>query len=268
MLVDTHCHLDFDRFDADRPEVVARAVAAGVERIIVPALHPTNWRAVLQLAKSYPPVYAALGVHPNSCADWDENWLAELRQLAQHEKVVAVGEIGLDYYWDLAPKTVQQRAFAAQLALAAELNLPAIIHNREADEDVLRLLAVSPLAGRDHPGVLHSFAAAWDVAQQALDMGFYLGFTGPVTYKKAAALRAVAVQTPPARLLVETDAPFLPPHPHRGQRNEPAYVTLVAAGLAAARGEEVDALAAQTTANAVRLFGSLDLDGYSCNQLI
>ncbi len=266
MLVDTHCHLDFDRFDEDRPEVVARAVAAGVGRMIVPALHPTNWPIVLQLAETYPSVYAALGVHPNSCADWDDGWLADLRQFAQHEKVVAIGEIGLDYYWDLTPKTVQRRAFAAQLALAAELNLPAIIHNREADEDVLELLAASPLAGRDNAGVLHSFSTTWEVARQALDMGFYLGFTGPVTYKKAAALRAVAAQTPPARLVVETDAPFLPPHPHRGQRNEPAYVTYVAAGLAAARGEEETTLVPQTTANAARLFGGLGLDSISCNQ--
>ena len=260
MLVDTHCHLDFDRFDADRAEVVARALATGVGRMIVPALHPTNWRTVLQLAETYPPIYAAIGVHPNSCADWDDAWLDDLRQLAQHEKVVAIGEIGLDFYWDRTPKSVQHRAFAAQLALAAELNLPAIIHNREADEDVLRLLAASPLVGRDNPGVLHSFATVWEVAQQALDMGFYLGFTGPVTYQKAASLRAVAVQTPPGRLLVETDAPFLPPHPHRGQRNEPAYVTYVAARLAAARSEEETVLAAQTTANAARLFGGLDLN--------
>ncbi|MCB8951657.1 MAG: TatD family hydrolase [Ardenticatenales bacterium] len=257
MLIDTHCHLDFDRFHDDLPAVIARAAAVGVRRIIVPALHPDNWQAVLHLAENYESVYAALGVHPNSCADWDDRWLATLRLLARHEKCVAIGEIGLDYYWDLAPKTVQHRAFAAQLALAAELHLPAIVHNRESDPDLLRLLMDSPLAGRAEAGVLHSFAATWELAQQALAAGFYLGFTGPVTFKKADALRAVAVRVPEERILVETDAPFLTPHPYRGQRNEPAYVLYIAARLAAERGVSETAFAAQTTANAIRLFPGL-----------
>lgn len=258
MLIDTHCHLDFERFDADRDEVVQRALDAGVTRIIVPGLDLQNCRDVLRLADAYTAVYAAVGVHPNSTVDWQDNWIGVLRDLAQHDKVVAIGEIGLDYYWDKSPPPVQQRAFGMQLELAAELELPVIIHNRDASADVLQMLAESPQAHTENPGVLHSFSADWETAVHALDLGFYLGFTGPVTFKKADDLRAAAVQTPLDRLLVETDAPFLTPQPHRGKRNEPAYVAYVAERIAAERGVETAVLAAASSANAARLFARME----------
>ena len=253
--IDTHCHLDFERFDADRDAVVARAAAAGVTRIIVPAIDLENIPAVLALADAYPGVFAAVGVHPNSTAGWRDDWLDTVRAAARHEKVVAIGEIGLDYHWDLAPAAVQHTALRAQLALAAELGLPVIIHNRESSDDVIRLLAESPLAGRDRPGVLHSFSASAATARAALDLGFYLGFTGPLTYKKSDDLRAIAADVPRDRLLIETDAPFLAPQSRRGRRNEPAFVVEVAERLAALHATTLTELAAQTSANGVRLFG-------------
>ncbi|MCA9896749.1 MAG: TatD family hydrolase [Ardenticatenaceae bacterium] len=256
MLIDTHCHLDFERFDEDRDAVVQRAIAAGVRQIIVPALDLGNCRTVLALTEKYAGVFAAVGVHPNSSAGWQDSWIGVLRDLAQHPKVVAIGEIGLDYYWDKSPKEVQQRALGLQLELAAELNLPVIIHNRESDADVVQMLAEAPLVGRENPGVLHSFAAGWDTAVSALNLGYYLGFTGPVTFKKADELREIARKVPDDRILVETDAPFLTPHPYRGKRNEPAYVAFVAERLAEVRGVSTAVFAQQTTANAQRLFFS------------
>jgi TatD DNase family protein len=254
LLIDTHCHLDFERFDEDRDAVVQRAAAAGVRQIVVPALDLDNCRTVLTLAEKYEGVFAAVGIHPNSSAGWRDSWVGVLRDLAQHPKVVAIGEIGLDYYWDKSPKTVQHRALGMQLELAAELNLPVIIHNRESSADVIRLLSESPLVGRGIPGVLHSFAGDWETAVSALDLGYYLGFTGPVTFKKADDLREIAKKVPDDRILVETDAPFLTPHPYRGKRNEPAYVAYVAERLAKERGVETAVFAQQTTENARRLF--------------
>lgn len=255
MLFDTHCHLDFERFDDDRDEVVARAVAAGVERIVVPALDLENAPVVLALADRYAEVYAAVGVHPNNSAGWQDAWIDQLRELAAHEKVVAIGEIGLDYYWDRSPKETQHRALSQQLALAAELELPVIIHNRESDADVLRLLAESPLRGRERPGVLHSFLSTWETAEAALEMGYYLGFTGPLTYARNDNLRAVVDRAPVDRLLVETDAPFLTPQTYRGERNEPAFVRFVAAKMAEILGLKEAAMASMTTDNAACLFG-------------
>lgn len=267
MLIDTHCHLDFARFDGDRDAVLARAAAAGVRRIIIPAIDLDSCRMVLQLAEQHPQLFAAVGVHPNATAVWQDSWLAELRDLAQHEKVVAIGEIGLDYYWDKSPKSTQQRAFALQLDLAAALSLPVIVHNREASADVVRLLAASPLNGAAQPGVLHSFAADWQTAQQVLAMGFYLGFTGPVTYKKAGELRQIAARVPLDRIVVETDAPFLAPevggHGGRGKRpsrNEPAFVTHVAAQIAGERAMDTAVFARHTTQNARRLFAKVTWD--------
>ena len=255
MLFDTHCHLDFDRFDGDRDEVVARAVAAGVRRIVVPALDLENAPVVLALAERYEEVYAAVGVHPNSSAGWQDAWIDPLRDLAAHEKVVAIGEIGLDYYWDRSPKETQQRALRQQLALAADLGLPVIIHNRESDVDLLSLLAESPLRGEERPGVLHSFLSTWETAEAALEMGYYLGFTGPLTYRKNDALRALVERVPLDKLLIETDAPFLSPQAHRGERNEPAFVRLIAAQMAEILGLKEATMAAMTTDNAACLFG-------------
>ena len=255
MLFDTHCHLDFEWFDEDRDEVVARAVAAGVERIVVPAVDLDNVQAVLSLTERHEEVYAAVGVHPNSSAGWQDAWIDRLRALARHEKVVAIGEIGLDYYRDRSPKETQQRAFSQQLALAAELALPVIIHNRESDIDIVRLLGASPLHGRERPGVLHSFLSGWETAEAALEMGYYLGFSGPLTYKRNDDLRTVMERTPMDRLLIETDAPFLPPQAHRGERNEPAFVQLVAAQMAETLGLKEATVAAMTTDNAACLFG-------------
>lgn len=255
MLVDTHCHLDFESFDGERREVLDRAIAAGVKRVIVPALDLQNCQAVLALAERFAPVYAAVGVHPNSSAKWEDAWLERLREFAAHEKVVAIGEIGLDYYWDKSPPSVQHRAFSQQMALAADLDLPIIVHNREAHDDVVEALAGSPLREKERPGVLHSFSAPWEIALEALEMGYYLGFTGPVTFKKADDLRSLVARVPIDRLLVETDAPFLTPHPHRGKRNEPAYVLHVAQKVAELRDASLEIVEAMTTENAACLFG-------------
>lgn len=261
MLTDTHCHLDIEHFDSDRAEVMARAWETGVERILIPALDVDSCHRVLALAETDPRLFAALGVHPNSAKTWDDTTLDSLRALAAHPKVVAIGEIGLDYYWDFAPKEIQHPVLHAQLALAAELNLPVVIHNRDSTEDVLAILldwqaglaaANHPLAER--PGVLHSYSGDAEAAQKALAAHFLLGVTGPVTFKNAPALQALVTALPLSKLLIETDAPYLTPHPHRGKRNEPGYVKWVAEKIAALKGVAYEVVIQQTGENAARLF--------------
>lgn len=261
MLIDTHCHLDFNRFDVDRDAVVLRAKKSGVFRIITPAIDLQNCPTVLALAENYHNVFAAVGVHPNSTAEWEPSWLDQVRLHARNPNVVAIGEIGLDYYWDDSPQEVQHVAFSSQLELAAELDLPVIIHNREASEDVIRLLAASRLAGREKPGVLHSFSAEWPIAEAALEMGFYIGITGPVTFKKADNLRETVSRLPLNRILIETDAPFLAPQQRRGKRNEPSYVTYIAEQIGLLHGLSLEEISTITTANARRLFGQILIDG-------
>lgn len=258
-LIDTHCHLDFDSYDGLRDDLVREAAEAGVTRILNPGTDLARSRAAVELAARYPGVYAAVAIHPNSTAGWSDEWIETLRVLAAQPKVVAIGEIGLDYHWDDSPKQTQWHAFEAQLTLAAALGLPVIIHNRDASSDVLDILArwvpTLPLALRDRPGVLHSFSAPQAAAERGLSLGFYLGFTGPVTFKNADDLRHIAARVPDDRILVETDGPFLTPHPYRGRRpNRPAYVRLIAERLAALRTVSDETFAAQTTANAEHLF--------------
>ncbi len=258
MLIDTHCHLDFNAYDEDRGDVITRAAAAGVTRVVNPATDAASGAAALQLADRYAGVYVAVGIHPNDTATYQTTDLDAIRVQAKHPKSVAIGEIGLDYYRDWSPKDRQHAAFEDQLALAARLGLPVIIHNREASADVLAVLAAwvptLPDDLKKRPGVLHSFSAPREAAEQALDLGFYLGFTGPITYKNADDLRSIAASVPLDRLLVETDGPFLTPHPYRGKRNEPAYVTYVAARLAALHNVSEETIHVATTANAERLF--------------
>lgn len=259
-LIDTHCHLNSEFFDVDRDDVVARARAAGVTRIIVPATKFRNIPTVLDITERYEGIYGAVGVYPRYCADWQASDINRLRQAARHERVVAIGEIGLDYSWNnKCPREIQHAVFAEQLKLAADVGLPVIIHNFQSYEDCLRLVAASPLAGSDRVGVLHHFTADYDTAQHAIDLGLYLSFAGPITYKNAKKLPVLVAKLPLDRILVETDAPNMPPHPHRGtqgrfSRNEPAYVRLIAKSVSAAHHSSLEETAKITTENAVRLF--------------
>lgn len=260
-LVDTHCHLDFEVFNADRIAVMARATDAGITRIVDPGVDVLSSESVLRIATEYDWVYAAVGVHPSSANTWADETLDHLRALALHPKVVAIGEVGLDYYRDCSPRPLQRRVLVAQLELAGELGLPVIIHNRLAFDDILPLLAdwqlglekTNPRLAKQ-PGVLHSFSGTRELAERLLRHGFYLGVAGPVTFRNAGDLQDVVIWAPLDRLLLETDAPFLTPHPHRGKRNEPANVRLVAEKIAELRGITFAEVAEITTANAERLF--------------
>jgi TatD DNase family protein len=256
-LTDTHCHLDFDRFDDDRAAVLDRARQAGVAAIVNPGVDFASSRRAVALAAENPEVYAAVGLHPNSCGELNEAQIAELRALAGQPRVVAIGEVGIDYYWNRFPPEAQRRGFEAQLNLAGELGLPVIVHNRDADEDVLAAVE----AFSRTTAVLHSFAGSQALARRALEAGAYLGVTGAVTYPKAHELRRVVKAAPLDRLLIETDAPFLPPQPRRGQRNEPAWVRWMAEQIAEVRGAPVEAVAEATTANAERVFAFKDCSG-------
>ncbi|MBI3159328.1 MAG: TatD family hydrolase [Chloroflexi bacterium] len=261
-LTDTHCHLFLDQFSADRPEVIVRAITAGVSRILVPGIDVESSRAAIQLAEDYDEIYAAVGIHPNSAHLWNEEAGAILRELATHPKAIAIGEIGLDYYWDKTSHNVQEQVFQFQLELASEVNLPVVVHNREATQDILRKLFAwqeelermnSPIAER--PGVLHSFSGELADMEAALAANFYIGITGPVTFKKAQGLREVARRVAPTRLLIETDAPYLAPEPVRGQRNEPQFVEHIARRLSELRGISLERLCLETSTNADALLG-------------
>jgi TatD DNase family protein len=258
-LVDTHAHLDFSKFDGDRGAVIERARAAGVAARVNVGVDLDSSRRAVRLAEQHESIYAAVGVHPHDAKKLDGATLAELRELAQEPTVVAVGEIGLDYYRDLSPRDVQRRAFQAQLAWAAKLGKPVIIHDRDAHGEIMNILTKwaqdltnSTLNGR--LGVLHTFSGDLDMAKRAIDLGFYISISGPVTYRNARQLPEIVRALPLDRLLVETDCPFLAPEPHRGKRNEPAYVHLVAERLAELKGVPFDDLARATTTNAHRLF--------------
>lgn len=259
-LIDTHCHLNFDSYGDELPAVLERAAQVRVTRAINPGIDLETSAAGIALAQHYPGViYAAVGIHPNSTADFHPSMLDSLREMAvSHPQVVSIGEIGLDYYWDKSPKEKQFAAFEAQLALASRVRLPVIIHNREASDDVMAILekwaADLPDSLKDRPGVLHSFSAPAAIAKRALDAGFYLGFTGPITYKNADDLRGIAASAPLDRILVETDGPFLTPMPYRGKRNEPAYIPYIIERLAALKQISNEEMAQISTENAERLF--------------
>jgi TatD DNase family protein len=266
-LIDTHCHLNFDSYDEDREAVIERAASANVKQVIIPATDLTTTREAIELSEQYDTIFASVGVHPNSTASFKQDDLETLDTLAHNSRVVAVGEIGLDYYWDKSPKEAQARAFEAQLQLATTLELPVIIHNRDASDDVMSILenwaSDLPESLQDRPGVLHSFSAPPDIAKRALNAGFYLGFTGPITFKNADELRRLAATVPLDRILVETDGPFLTPTPYRGKRNEPAYIPYIVARLAALKQISVEEMGKASTENAIRLFHLPPITGLS-----
>ena len=253
-LIDTHCHLDWNAFDSDRDEVIDRALAAGVRRMITIGVDVASSRRAIAIAEQHAAVYAAVGVHPNDCANFSPTLLHEIRSLAQHPKVAAIGEIGLDHYWKKVEHAAQARAFRAQLELAAEINKPVIIHSRDAAPEVVALL--EEFRQQAHlTGTLHSYFDDLEIARRVFALGFYIGVTGPITFKKSDRERDIIRQVPLDYVLLETDAPFLTPVPHRGERNEPAYVCHVAETIARAREQSVEDVARQSTANAERLFG-------------
>jgi len=260
-LTDTHCHLDFDHYDGDREAVLTRAWEVGLERILNPGVDLPSSQAATRLAEAHPRVYAAVGVHPGSALSWGKTTLAALEELAASPRVVAIGEIGLDYYRDRAPRDLQRRVLREQLSLAGRLNLPVVLHTRNSSPadraciaDLIGILEEwNP--GHAHPGVVHSYSGNRAEAERLLALGYFLGITGPVTFGSARDLQELVASIPLERLLIETDGPFLTPHPHRGRRNEPAYVRFVAGKIGELRGCSPALVAQATTENARALFG-------------
>jgi TatD DNase family protein len=258
-LVDSHCHLNLPEVEADLAALMQRAGEASVQTIVVPGIDVASSRRAVELAEHWPGVYAAIGVHPHHAGSWSAQTRAEIQSLAKSPRVVAIGETGLDFYRNLASRDSQTEAFRAQLDLAAEHRLPVIVHIRSAAAEAFtELEAWSERAGRTNGrpiGVLHAFSGDLDQARRAVALGFLLGVAGPVTYPKADDLRRTLSGVPAECLMIETDAPYLSPVPHRGHRNEPAHVALVARGLAAALALEASEVASQTASNAAHLFG-------------
>jgi TatD DNase family protein len=264
MLIDSHCHLDFPELAEERPAVVARAHAAGVGGMVTIGTRLDAFAGVLAIAEPEPGIWCTVGAHPHEAADHADLMPDRLIGLAAHAKVVGIGETGLDYHYDLSPRDVQQRVFRAHIAASCATGLPLVVHAREADADIARMLAEE----RPPPGVLHCFSSGRGLAEAALALGFYVSISGIVTFKNADDLRAIVRDLPLDRLLVETDSPYLAPVPYRGKRNEPAFVAATAAAVAALKGVELAVLAAATTANFFRLFQKARLPGSSADLLL
>lgn len=253
-LVDSHCHLDSEQFDADRKDAIERARAAGIERILAIGTGngPPDLEAGIRLAGQHPFIYATVGVHPHDAAKTNSETLDRLAELARHPKVLAIGEIGLDYHYDFSPRDVQRSVFSAQLALAARAQKPIVIHTREAWDDTLGILREH---GLPFGGIMHCFTGGPGDAERALELGFHLSFGGILTFPKADDVRKSAALAPENRLLVETDSPYLAPVPHRGKRNEPAFMVETVHRLAEVRDWSPEHTAEVTTRNFARLCG-------------
>lgn len=252
MLFDTHTHLNAEQFEEDYKEVIERAREAGVSKMVVVGFDQPTIKRAMALIEQYDELYASVGWHPVDAIDLTEKDLEWIEALAKHPKVVALGEMGLDYHWDKSPVDIQKEVFRVQIQLAKKLKLPIIIHNREATQDIIQILDEE--GAKDVGGIMHCFSADWEAAKHCLDMNFHISFGGPVTFKNAESTREVAKKIPFDRLLIETDCPYLSPHPFRGKRNEPARVRLIAEQLADLKGISLEELAQITTQNANRLF--------------
>ncbi len=251
-MIDTHAHIDADAFDEDRDEMIQRAFDQGVEAIIIPAIEPKRFEGVLSLCTKYDAVYCGMGVHPHNANDFDNQAETFIINQMSSPKVKAIGEIGLDYYYDFAPKDVQKQVFRRQLHLAKEFGKPVIIHNRESDEDLITILKDEQ--NGELTGVLHCFSSNINILQSALDLNFHISFTGNITYKKSI-LDEIVKATPLSRIMIETDSPYMTPVPHRGKRNEPSFVQYIAQKIADIHQVSVEEIITMTTHNAKSLFG-------------
>jgi TatD DNase family protein len=256
MLVDSHCHLDFPDFAAELDAVVARARAAGIGRLVTISTRVRKHAQVLAIAEKFPEVFCSVGTHPHNAHEELDLGAPELIAIAQHPKVVAIGEAGLDYHYDNSPRAAQEQGLRQHIAAARQTGLPLVIHSRKADADMARILKEESGKGA-FPAVLHCFTGTRDLAFAAIDLGHYVSLTGILTFKNSGALRDIAAALPAERILVETDAPYLAPLPFRGTRNEPSYVVETAKVLADTRGVSADAIAQQTTENFFRLFNKV-----------
>lgn len=256
MLIDSHCHLDFPDFDTERDAIVKRARSAGVGRMITISTRIRQFDRVLSVTGTYHDVYCSVGTHPHNAGEEPDIDVAEIIELSEHPKVVAIGEAGLDYHYDKSPRDLQAQGFRRHIDAARQTGLPLVIHARAADDDVIAILKDEHEKGA-FPFVLHCFSSGRAVAETGVALGGYVSFSGILTFKNARELRDIARDLPINRLLVETDAPYLAPVPHRGQRNEPSYVAETARVLAEVRGVDEDEIAACTTANVHRLFSKL-----------
>ena len=259
MLIDSHCHLDFPDFAAELDAVVGRARAAGIARMVTISTRVRRHAQVLAIAEKFPDVFCSVGTHPHYAHEELDIGAAELIAIAQHPKVVAIGEAGLDYHYDNSPRAAQEQGLRQHIAAARETGLPLVIHAREADADMARILKEESGKG-GFPAVLHCFTGGRDLAFAAIDLGHYVSFTGILSFKNSSVLRDIAAELPAERVLIETDAPYLAPLPYRGKRNEPAYVVETAKILAQTRGVSLEEIARQTTENFFRLFSKVPLD--------
>ncbi len=253
MLFDTHVHLNAEQYKEDLEEVIERAQSEGVDTVVVVGFDRPTIKKAMELADQYPFVYASVGWHPVDAIDMTDEDLAWIEELAAHPKVVALGEMGLDYHWDKSPKDIQKEVFRKQIALAKRVKLPIIIHNREATQDIVAILKEE--GAEEVGGIMHCFSGSAETAEECMKMNFYISFGGPVTFKNAKNVKETAAEIPLDRLLVETDCPYLTPHPFRGKRNEPAYVKLVAEELARIKNLSFEEIAEITTNNAKKIFG-------------
>lgn len=254
MFIDSHAHLDDERFDEDRDELIRGLAYRGVSRVINPGTDVDTSKRCIELSENYEPIYAGIGIHPHEANKVRDDYLEVLASMADKTKVVAIGEIGLDYYYDFSPREVQKRVFVEQIELASELGLPIIIHNRDSHEDMMDILRGN--RGLLSGGVMHSYSGSWEMAKIILDLGLYLSLGGPVTFKNARKSVEIAEKIPLDRLLIETDSPYLTPVPYRGKRNDPGNVGLVAEKIAEIRGMKVEEVGRITTRNAIKLFNN------------
>ncbi|VVT19400.1 TatD family hydrolase [Rhizobium sp. EC-SD404] len=256
MLIDSHCHLDFPDFAEERDAIVERARVAGVGRLVTISTRVRRFDGIRALAEAYENVFCSVGTHPHNAAEEQDVTTEELIELSRHPKVVAMGEAGLDYFYDKAPRDLQARGFRRHIAASRQTGLPLVIHARNADDDMIAILEEESGKGA-FPFILHCFSSGARLAEVGVALGGYVSFSGILTFKKSEALRAIAKTVPIDRLLVETDAPYLAPQPYRGKRNEPAYVVETARVLAEVKGISVDVLAKQTTENVLRVFSRM-----------